>query len=122
MQALVDCYLEKLILMGKKLLSKLIRAISAYPESTVLLERVLQVLNAVAGRQVYINLLLEYPEASKQMLSLCSVSSWFVQQLMAHPILLDELLDAGELYQAKDYQALSQELEYLLSSVPEGDL
>jgi len=105
-----------------KLLSKLIQAISDYPESNVLLERVLQILNAVAGRQVYINLLLEYPEASRQMLSLCSVSAWFVQQLMAHPILLDELLDAGELYQAKDYPALAQELEYLLSSVPEGDL
>ena len=105
-----------------KLLSKLIQAISTYPESTILLERVLQILNAVAGRQVYINLLLEYPEASKQMLSLCAVSAWFVQQLIANPILLDELLDAGELYQAKDYQALSQELEYLLSSVTEGDL
>ena len=105
-----------------KLLSKLIQAISTYPEATVLFERILQILNAVAGRQVYINLLLEYPQASKQMLSLCAVSSWFVQQLMAHPILLDELLDAGELYQAKDYQALAQELEYLLSSVEEGDL
>ncbi|MCK4705049.1 MAG: bifunctional [glutamate--ammonia ligase]-adenylyl-L-tyrosine phosphorylase/[glutamate--ammonia-ligase] adenylyltransferase, partial [Gammaproteobacteria bacterium] len=105
-----------------KLLSKLIQAISTNPESTVLLERVLQILNAVAGRQVYINLLLEYPQAGKQMLSLCAVSPWFVQQLMAHPILLDELLDAGELYQAKDYQALSQELEYLLSSVEAGDL
>ena len=105
-----------------KLLSKLLQAISIYPESTVLLERVLQVLNAVVGRQIYINLLLEYPQASEQMLSLCAVSSWFVQQLMAHPILLDELLDAGELYQAKDYQALSQELAYLLSSVEAGDL
>ena len=105
-----------------KLLSKLVQAISTYPESTVLLERILQVLNAVVGRQIYINLLLEYPQASQQMLSLCAVSSWFVQQLMAHPILLDELLNAGELYQAKDYQALSQELEYLLSSVEEGDL
>lgn len=105
-----------------KLLSKLMQAISVYPDSTVLLERVLQILNAVAGRQVYINLLLEYPQACKQMLSLCAVSAWFVQQLMAHPILLDELLDAGELYQAKNYQALAKELEYLLSSVPEGDL
>lgn len=105
-----------------KLLSKLIQTISTYPESTVLLDRVLQILNAVAGRQVYINLLLEYPQASKQMLSLCAVSPWFVQQLMAHPILLDELLDAGELYQAKDYQMLSQELKYLLSSVEAGDL
>ena len=105
-----------------KLLSKLMQAISTYPEPMVLLERVLQILNAVAGRQVYINLLLEYPEASKQMLSLCAVSPWFVQQLMAHPILLDELLDAGELYQAKDYTTLAQELEYLLSSVEAGDL
>ena len=105
-----------------KLLSKLMQAISAYPESTVLLERVLKILNAVAGRQVYINLLLEYPEAGKQMLTLCAQSSWFVQQLMAQPILLDELLDAGELYHAKDYHALSQELAYLLSSVEASDL
>ncbi|MDH5387046.1 MAG: bifunctional [glutamate--ammonia ligase]-adenylyl-L-tyrosine phosphorylase/[glutamate--ammonia-ligase] adenylyltransferase [Gammaproteobacteria bacterium] len=105
-----------------KLLSKLIPAMAVYPGPAVLLERVLQILSAVAGRQVYINLLLEYPQASKQMLSLCAVSAWFVQQLMAHPILLDELLDAGELYQSKDFQALSQELTYLLSSVEAGDL
>ena len=105
-----------------KLLSRLIREISSYPDSNVLLERVLQILSAVAGRQVYINLLLEYPEAGRQMLSLCAASPWFVQQLMAHPILLDELLDTGELYLVKDYTALAEELEYLLSSVARGDL
>ena len=62
------------------------------------------------GRQVYINLLLEYAQARAQMLSLCATSAWFVQQLKAQPILMDELLDADELYQAKDYQALAQEL------------
>ncbi|MDA3870296.1 MAG: bifunctional [glutamate--ammonia ligase]-adenylyl-L-tyrosine phosphorylase/[glutamate--ammonia-ligase] adenylyltransferase [Gammaproteobacteria bacterium] len=105
-----------------KLLSKLLAAIAAYPEPGVLMERVLQILSAVAGRQVYINLLLEYAQARAQMLSLCSTSAWFVQQLKAQPILMDELLDADELYQAKDYQALAQELEYLLSSVQAGDL
>ena len=105
-----------------KLLSKLVQAIAAFPEPATLLDRVLQILIAVAGRQIYLNLLLEYPQARAQMLSLCAASAWFVQQLMAHPLLLDELLDAGELYQSKDYQALAQELEYLLSSVPAGDL
>ncbi|MDT8453113.1 MAG: bifunctional [glutamate--ammonia ligase]-adenylyl-L-tyrosine phosphorylase/[glutamate--ammonia-ligase] adenylyltransferase [Gammaproteobacteria bacterium] len=105
-----------------KLLSKLLAAIAAYPEPDVLMERVLQILSAVAGRQVYINLLLEYAQARAQMLSLCATSAWFVQQLKAQPILMDELLDADELYQAKDYQALAQELEYLLSSVQVGDL
>ncbi|MDH5710377.1 MAG: bifunctional [glutamate--ammonia ligase]-adenylyl-L-tyrosine phosphorylase/[glutamate--ammonia-ligase] adenylyltransferase [Gammaproteobacteria bacterium] len=105
-----------------KLLSRLMQEAASYPSSMQLLERVLQILSAVAGRQVYINLLLEYPEAARQMLSLCALSPWFVQQLMAHPILLDELLDTGELYQVKNYSALAQELEYLLSSVAQGDL
>lgn len=105
-----------------KLLSKLLAAITAFTEPCVLMERVLQILSAVAGRQVYINLLLEYAQARAQMLSLCATSAWFVQQLKAQPILMDELLDADELYQAKDYQALAQELEYLLSSVQVGDL
>jgi glutamate-ammonia-ligase adenylyltransferase len=104
------------------LLSKLLVQIATFSESSVLLERVLEILNAVAGRRVYINLLLEYPEARTQMLSLCAVSHWFVQQLVSNPILLDELLDARELYSSKTHQALTEELDYLLSSVEEGDL
>ena len=105
-----------------KLLAKLMQAMAHYPEPATLLGRVLEILSAVAGRQVYLNLLLEYAEARKQMLSLCAASVWFVQQLRAQPILLDELLDAGELYRVKDYAALAQELDYLLSSVAVGDL
>jgi glutamate-ammonia-ligase adenylyltransferase len=104
------------------LLSKLLVEIAVFPESSVLLERILEILSSVAGRRVYINLLLEYPDARAQMLSLCAVSSWFVQQLVANPILLDELLDVRELYQSKTHQALTEELEYLVSSVEEGDL
>ena len=105
-----------------KLLSKLLVEISAYSQASILFERVLEILNAIVGRQVYINLLLEYSEARVQMLSLCSVSTWFVKQLASNPILLDGLLDVEELYQSKDHQALSEELNYLLASVEEGDL
>lgn len=104
------------------LLSKLLVQITTFPEPSVLLERILEILNSVTGRRVYINLLLEYPEARTQMLSLCAISSWFVKQLVANPILLDELLDARELYQSKTHNALTKELDYLLSSVEEGDL
>jgi glutamate-ammonia-ligase adenylyltransferase len=105
-----------------KLLFKLLVEIAKYSEASVLFERVLEILNAIVGRQVYIKLLLECPQARAQMLSLCSVSSWFVKQLASNPILLDGLLDADELYQSKDHQALREELNYLLSSVDEGDL
>lgn len=104
------------------LLSKLLVQITTFPEPQVLLERILEILNSVAGRRVYINLLLEYHEARTQMLSLCAASSWFVKQLVANPILLDELLDARELYQSKTHDALTEELDYLISSVEEGDL
>lgn len=104
------------------LLSKLLVEIASYDNALVLFERVLEILDAIVGRQVYINLLLEYPEARQQMLSLCAKTQWFVQQIVSNPILLDELLDADELFQSKDHQALSEELNYLLSSVDEGDL
>ena len=105
-----------------KLLSKLLVQIAATEEPSVLLGRILEILHSVTGRRVYINLLLEYPEARTQMLSLCAASSWFVQQLVSNPILLDELLDVRELYQSKTHQALTEELDYLLFSVEEGDL
>ncbi len=106
----------------RSLLAKLLQEITAFPEPTVLLERILEIINAVVGRRIYINLLLEYPVARAQMLSLCAVSSWFVKQLMANPILLDELLDVRELYQSKSHRLLTEELVYLISSVKENDL
>ncbi|MGB5397989.1 MAG: bifunctional [glutamate--ammonia ligase]-adenylyl-L-tyrosine phosphorylase/[glutamate--ammonia-ligase] adenylyltransferase, partial [Gammaproteobacteria bacterium] len=106
----------------QKLLASLLAEIVAYPAPAVLLERMLDLLRAIVGRAVYVNLLLEYAVAREQMLKLCAASEWFARQLTGNPLLLDELLDAGELYQVADRAGIAQELDYVMSVVPKADL
>ena len=104
------------------LLTSLLAEIVVYPDPAKLLERMLDLLRAIVGRAVYINLLLEYAVVREQMLKLCAASDWFARQLTSNPLLLDELLDVGELYQVADRAGIAQELDYMISAVPEVDL
>ncbi len=106
----------------QKLLASLLAEIVDCPAPAVLLERMLDLLRAIVGRAVYVNLLLEYAVAREQMLKLCAASDWFARQLTGNPLLLDELLDVGELYQVADRAGIAQELDYVMSVVPEADL
>ena len=106
----------------QSLLASLLAEIVHYPAPAVLLARTLDLLRAIVGRAVYINLLLEYAVAREQMLKLCAASDWFSNQLIRNPLLLDELLDVSELYQVADREGIAQELDYVMSVVPETDL
>jgi glutamate-ammonia-ligase adenylyltransferase len=78
------------------------------PETALL--RVLQVIEAVAGRTTYLALLVENPMALSQLVALCAASPWVTQQIRRHPLLLDELLDPRTLYHPPRRAALAQEL------------
>ena len=106
----------------QQLLMLLLKQIALYDNARTLLDRVLEILAAIVGRPVYISLLLEYPIAQQQMLELCSASHWFTNKLARYPILLDELLDSGELFRQNDREQLTIELERLMSQVDENDL
>ncbi len=54
--------------------------------------RVTRLLKALAGRKIYISLLVEYPQTQEKMLQFCAASEWFTTRLIKHPILLDSLL------------------------------
>jgi len=81
----------------EKLLISLIRQIAVFEQQLVLLERVIRLIKALAGRKVYISLLLEYPQVQQKMLKLCAASEWFTERLIKYPILLDGLLVSIEL-------------------------
>jgi len=88
----------------EKLLISLIRQIAVFEQQLVLLERVIRLIKALAGRKVYISLLLEYPQVQQKMLKLCAASEWFTERLIKYPILLDGLLVSIELIrQQYDY-------------------
>ncbi len=89
------------------------------PDQT--LGRVLDLLEAVAGRAVYLALLEEYPLTLKKVVSLCSASAWAAAYLTANPILLDELLDDVTLDAEFDPEVFAASLAQQLEGA-EGDV
>jgi glutamate-ammonia-ligase adenylyltransferase len=76
---------------------------SAAPDAA--LGRALQLLQAVAGRTTYLALLDERPAARERVVQTFARSAWLAERVIAHPLLLDDLLDArvaGPLPEADD--------------------
>jgi glutamate-ammonia-ligase adenylyltransferase len=71
----------------------LLRAIARLPNAEDALARVLNVLERIGGRTVYLALLHENPTARERLLELCAHSKFLADQIAAFPLLLDELLD-----------------------------
>ncbi len=77
----------------------------------LVLERVSEILVAIAGRSAYLALLLEHPAAISQLIRLCGASPWIAEQLALHPQLLDTLLDPRLLYAPPRRAELQTELD-----------
>ncbi len=57
-------------------------------------ERYLNILETVLGRATYIVLLNQYPDAADRVGRMLAVSRWAADYIAAHPLVLDELVDA----------------------------
>jgi glutamate-ammonia-ligase adenylyltransferase len=102
----------------------LLQALASCEFPAVVFERLLPLLRAVLRRSAYFVLLIENPQALKQLLVLVEASSWIAEQLAAWPVLLDELIDPRNLY--RDVAPSREELAGLLRQhmlrIPENDL
>jgi len=87
------------------------------PDATLF--RLLALLEAVSGRAVYLAFLAEYPQALQSLTRLVAASSWASEYLTQHPALLDELLDAREMYQQPQWQKIDHDLQTRLDSCTE---
>lgn len=96
-------------------------AASAGEPGTVLV-RMLEVVEAIAGRGTYIALLLENPTALSQLARLCAASPWITHYIARHAILLDELLDPRTLYSPPRARELQAELERHMAAVCDADV
>ncbi|CAH1387789.1 bifunctional [glutamate--ammonia ligase]-adenylyl-L-tyrosine phosphorylase/[glutamate--ammonia-ligase] adenylyltransferase [Candidatus Nitrotoga sp. M5] len=74
------------------------------------LPRILNLLESISRRASYLAFLAEYPKVLPLLIELASASEWACEYLIKHPILLDELLDAREIYRVPDWIALDAEL------------
>lgn len=76
-------------------------------ERALALERLLEFVDAVRGRTVYLAQLVEHPGSLRLLLELFGRSGWIAQQLRASPRLLDDLRDSRALLDPLDRRGLA---------------
>ncbi|MDG4595196.1 MAG: bifunctional [glutamate--ammonia ligase]-adenylyl-L-tyrosine phosphorylase/[glutamate--ammonia-ligase] adenylyltransferase [Candidatus Contendobacter sp.] len=103
------------------LMPPVLRAVVAAPEPTATLERVLNLLETVARRSVYLALLADHPHTLAHLVKLCAASGWIGAHLARYPLLLDDLLNPAVLYAPLDRRGLATELELQLGRAPADD-
>ncbi|GAB6041829.1 bifunctional [glutamate--ammonia ligase]-adenylyl-L-tyrosine phosphorylase/[glutamate--ammonia-ligase] adenylyltransferase [Endothiovibrio diazotrophicus] len=85
------------------------------------LVRLIDLIEAIAGRTAYLALLVENPMALSQLTRLCAASPWIAAYLVRHPALIDELLDSRTLYRPLVKAELVEELARRMANVAAGD-
>jgi glutamate-ammonia-ligase adenylyltransferase len=94
-----------------RLIPQFIALSAQQPDPDATLSRLLTLLETVSRRAAYLAFLSEFPQALQRLTGLVSASSWASAYLTQHPALLDELLDAREIYQPPQWQQLDAELQ-----------
>jgi [glutamine synthetase] adenylyltransferase / [glutamine synthetase]-adenylyl-L-tyrosine phosphorylase len=103
------------------LLPVLALEVSATPEPLRSLRRLLRVLEAIGSRSAYLALLLHQPRARSRLVQLATHGEFLIDQIAAHPLLLDELIDERLLEQPPDRATLAADLEQRMDGVDEGE-
>ena len=106
----------------ERLLPPLIRDIGATQDPETVLTRILEILKAIAGRNVYLTLIAENPGARSRLVRLVAASPWFATTLSKFPILLDELLDHRNPEAPFDVSSMATELSRKIEALEPDDL
>jgi glutamate-ammonia-ligase adenylyltransferase len=85
------------------------------------LPRLLKLLDQISRRSTYLAFMTEHPQALERLARFAGASEWACDYLSMHPSLLDELLDAREIYRAPEWQRLDAALAAQLQE-SSGDL
>ena len=105
-----------------RLMPQLIEALQQVDNPDETLKRMLDLFEEVAGRNVYLSLLAENPDALAQLLRLSSASPWICDYLSRYPVLFDELLDTRTLFEPLKKEDLDEQLTTLLANIEVQDL
>ena len=98
-----------------KLIPQFIALSAQHGDPDATLSRLLSILEAISRRAAYLAFLAEYPQALQRLAQVVSASSWASEYLELHPVLLDELLEAREIYQAPQWQQIDDDLHSRLN-------
>jgi len=103
------------------LVPQLMGSLEPDDDHLVMGRRLLRVLEAIGGRSAYFALLNENPAARQRFVRVCRGGDFLVQQLAAHPLLLDELLDERALTVPPAREELLADLDDRLARVDADD-
>ncbi len=90
-------------------------------EGQLVLTRLLRIVEAIAGRTAYLALLNENAQALERLVEICGMGDYLARQVAAHPLLLDELLDARVFEMLPDRAQFASELEARLGHAGEDE-
>jgi glutamate-ammonia-ligase adenylyltransferase len=105
-----------------KVMPKILVFVPQEKEPYTTLQRLCQLFEALAGRNVYLSLLAENENALQQLIKLSAASPWISDYLSQFPSLFDELLDTHSLYEPLDKIALQTQLNTALKTIPADDI
>ena len=103
-----------------RLMPRLIDAAARSTAPDACLRRLLNLIHAVLRRPAYLALLEEQPAARERVAALFADSALLAERVIAHPLLLDDLFDAGAETALPDRAALAAEINRRIAEL-EGD-
>lgn len=104
-----------------RLMPMVLNLLFAQKNYRTLLPRILNILDKIASRTTYLELLLENPQVVAQLFELCDQSQMIAEQVAKHPILLDELLNTEALRHPLPFTQYPAELKEYLLRLPQDD-
>ncbi len=106
----------------ERLLPSLLAACGGVSHPLRSLDGVLRVIESIGRRSAYIALLNENTAALDRLVQLCGNSDFLAQQVAAHPLLLDELLDQRVFSKVPQREDLKKDAEQRLAQAGTDDL
>lgn len=103
-------------------LPQLLAMSAAGPAPDATAEQGLAMMHTILRRASYLALLDERPAALARLMDVLARSRWMAERLCAHPLLLDELLDARADARPPTRAEVGEALQQLLGGLAEGDL
>ena len=105
-----------------KLMPRVLSHLHSHSECEIVMPRVLQIIQKVVSRTVYLELLYENDGALVHLISLCQQSHWISDYIAKFPILLDELIDPKLLHNPPELADYANELKQTMLRIPEDDV
>ncbi len=116
-----SAYFRRLDEHGRRRLATLLPRILRQTDRLEVLTRLLSIIEAIGGRTAYLALLNENSQALGRLVQICGLGDFLAQQVAAHPLLLDELLDSRVFEALPDRAQFGQELAARLEHAGSDD-